>query len=169
MEKVNVFLQGEGIANSEHIEIEVGTKVSKLKKEVCKKYQHLEEKKVAIFEENVEEPLDEEMVISAKADNNIFLHVHRCHKIEVTACFSGSTANRSFGPGAPISVIKKWAAIKEFNMTEEDAGEHDLQISGTTTCPDDDSHVGSLVEHPNCGISFDLIAKVRVQGSSGRE
>lgn len=38
-------------------------------------------------------------------------------------------------PAATVAKGKNWAAIKEFNMTPEKAGEHVLQISGTYDRP----------------------------------
>jgi len=49
-------------------------------------------------------------------------------------------------------------------MSEKDASEHVLQISGTRNSLDVDIHIGTLVKHPACHVSFDLVPKVRVEG-----
>jgi hypothetical protein len=51
-----------------------------------------------------------------------------------------------------------------FNLSEIDAAEHTLQIAGSTSQPDDDAHLGTLTSGAQCEVSFDLVAKVRVQG-----
>ena len=77
--------------------------------------------------------------------------------------FNGLTKAQAFSPSATIGKIKRWAD-DEFGLKGVDATEHALQICGTSTRPDLDVHVGSLVKHPHCQICFDLVPKKRVEG-----
>jgi hypothetical protein len=51
-------------------------------------------------------------------------------------------------PSATIAKVKKWAAERKFGMSEEEEGEHALQITGTHERPAPNIHIGSLVSHP---------------------
>jgi hypothetical protein len=51
-------------------------------------------------------------------------------------------------------------------MTEEEAGEHLLQIAGTTDRPTPGTHIGTLTSCPDCRVRFDLVPDERVNGSA---
>ena len=59
----------------------------------------------------------------------------------------------------------RWAALKAFGLSEEDASEHALQIAGTVTRPEPDTHIGTLVHCPDCAIVLDLVAIERINGA----
>ena len=50
-------------------------------------------------------------------------------------------------------------------MSEEDAGEHMLQIAGTQDRPAPGTHVGRLTSCPDCRVRFDLVPDQRVNGA----
>jgi hypothetical protein len=52
-----------------------------------------------------------------------------------------------------------------FNLPEIDATEHALQVCGSATRPDADTHIGALVSAQGCALCFDLVAKRRVEGA----
>jgi hypothetical protein len=52
-------------------------------------------------------------------------------------------------------------------MSDEDAGEHVLQIAGTHDRPAPGTHIGTLTDGKVCALAFDLVADERVNGASG--
>lgn len=93
------------------------------------------------------------------------VHVSRCHRIEVTVNYEADQKARVFPPSTTMKKVKKWVDGKDgFGLQDVDAAEHLLQVCGTNTRPDEDTHAGSLVEAPNCSLCFDLIPKQRVEG-----
>ncbi|MFY9554815.1 MAG: hypothetical protein WAV47_08895, partial [Blastocatellia bacterium] len=62
-----------------------------------------------------------------------------------------------------VRKVKRWAD-EEFKLKGVDATEHALQLCGSSTRPDEDVHIGSLVKFPDCKICFDLVPKKRVEG-----
>ncbi|MGH7618152.1 MAG: hypothetical protein ACREPM_13060, partial [Gemmatimonadaceae bacterium] len=83
----------------------------------------------------------------------------------VKVFFNGRTIERQFPPAATIGKVTHWAVGKKgFNLDAADAVEHVLQISGSTQRPDEDEHLGTLVNAPTCTVSFDLVPKQRVEG-----
>lgn len=91
------------------------------------------------------------------------VHCHRCRRIEVTVNFNGQSRSHSFSPAKTIGKIKHWAD-DQFHLKGVDATEHALQLCGTSTRPDEDLHLGSLVRSPHCEVCFDLVPKKRVEG-----
>ncbi|MGD1152741.1 MAG: hypothetical protein ABR911_07710 [Syntrophales bacterium] len=117
-----------------------------------------------IFIEDGEEAINQDISLeSAGIHQRGHVHIHRCKSIHVTVNYNAQQITRNFSPSTTVKRVKKWAT-KEFNLTDEDATEHALQIVGTTERPDEDVHIGTLVIHPACRISFDLVAKIRVEG-----
>jgi hypothetical protein len=93
------------------------------------------------------------------------IHVHRCRKVTVKVTFNGIQKEETFRPAATVKRVKRWAVGKKgFDLSDVDAVEHVLQLSGSTERPDDDVHLGTLVTHPQCSASFDLVPKVRIEG-----
>jgi hypothetical protein len=102
---------------------------------------------------------------SAKIIHRSRVHLHRCHRVDVTAYFNGANKNRGFPPSATIATVTAWAVgTHGFNLTPTDAVEHVLQVSGSTSRPDEDVHLGTLTTAPMCAVSFDLVPKRRVEG-----
>ena len=134
MQTIDIFYQGHGIREIEHIEAGRDHTVAVIKEVLFSK--HACEADTLVFLEDRETPLDNHIVIfelvqSASAN----LHLHRCRHVEVTVRFNGKPATRKFPPSATIAHTKQWAAVKEFGMTEEEAGEHLLQIAGHEGSP----------------------------------
>ena len=93
------------------------------------------------------------------------IHLHRCHKVEVTVSFNGKEKSHPFSPATTMSKVTQWAVGKRgFDLDPVDAAEHVLQITGTSIRPDEDAHLGTLVIPPACVASFDLVPKQRVEG-----
>ena len=93
------------------------------------------------------------------------IHLHRCRQVEVAVTFNRETVNRRFAPGAPVARVKHWAAVKKFGMTEDEAGEHVLQIAGTHDRPNPGTHIGGLTDSKTCALAFDLVPDERINGA----
>ena len=164
MRTIDVFYQGEGIHGIEHLEVGPDHTFTNLKALIVEK--HGLQIDALLFIEDSEEPIDESLVVDSHAEQaGIKVHVHRCKHIEGAVSFAGETVHHRFSPGATIARVKRWAAEKKFGMTDEDAGEHVLQIAGTNDRPAPGTHLGALAACPACRIAFDLVPDQRVNGA----
>ena len=91
------------------------------------------------------------------------VHLHHCKHVTVGVRFGGCTEEHRFRPATTIGRIRQWAG-RQFGMKAGDIAEHVLQIVGSNEQPDMDTHVGALVQHPNCSIVFDLVPAHRING-----
>lgn len=121
---------------------------------------------VSVYTEDGDTPLPIGATLEAAGlGNQSSVHLSRCKKVAVTVHHNGKDRSESFGPGVPMHRVKEWAVGKKgFDLTPVDAAEHVLQITGTSDRPDEDVHIGSLVGATGCGVEFDLVPKVRVEG-----
>jgi len=164
MSAIDIFYQGEGLPDVEHIEIGPEQTFDALKTLLVHK--HGLDSDVIIFLEDSDEPLDEHQVVREHSGSAaVKLHLHRCRHIEVAVTFNAETVQRRFGPGSTIARVKRWAAEDAFKMSKEEASEHVLQISGTHNRPSPGTHLGALTSHPACRVAFDLVADQRVNGA----
>jgi len=84
----------------------------------------------------------------------------------LTVTFNGESVERRFPPSATVARVKRWAAEKKFGMSEDEAGEHVLQIASTHDRPAPGTHIGSLTESKICNLAFDLVPDERVNGAA---
>jgi hypothetical protein len=164
MKMIDVFYQGGGIKEIEHIEISADESFAAIKKILTDK--HGLETEVLLFLEDSDEPVDEILIVREHAGpTGIKVHVHRCRHVEVAVTFNGETVQHRFGPGTTVARAKRWAAERKFGMSEEEASEHVLQIAGSHDRPAPGTHLGALATCPKCHIAFDLVPDQRVNGS----
>jgi len=166
MEKIEIFLQVEGTKDILLVEVKKNGTVRDLLLVAAEHGRHPgnDDIPAMVFIEDMENVLEiDELLENAGVHHRAHVHIHRCRHIEVTVNFNGKNISKTFPPSATIGRVKKWAT-KEFGMSEKDASEHVLQISGTRNSLDVDIHIGTLVKHPACHVSFDLVPKVRVEG-----
>ncbi|TBG96065.1 hypothetical protein [Rhizobium leguminosarum] len=161
---ISVFYQAEGLRDIGHIEVEPAITIAQLKEQLAKLL--MLDGELVLFIEDDEEPLGGGVIIKDVASaHGLKVHAHRCKEIAVAVTFNRKIARRTFKPGTTVAKVKKWAAIKEFGMTPDEAGEHLLQIVGTHDRPAPNTHLGTLVTHPHCQIGFDLVPDERVNGA----
>lgn len=164
MKPIDIFYQGHGIADVDHIEAEADQTVAAIKALLVKK--HGWEPDTLIFLEYQEEPLGDHVSVKELAGpGGAKLHLHRCRQVIVAVTFAGETVRHPFSPATTVGRVKIWAAVKKFGMTEDEAGEHLLQIAGTQDRPAPGTHIGRLVAHPHCKIHFDLVPDERINGA----
>ena len=164
MKSLDIFYQGEGLSEIDHIVASPEHTIADIKKHIGEK--HGLSAEVLIFIEYGDEPLNEQLVIvDVIAGDNGKFHLHRCHHVEVLVTFGGETVHHKFAPAKTVGAIKNWAAIKKFGMTEAEAGEHLLQIAGTKDRPAPGTHIGTLAKHPACKVAFDLVPDERINGA----
>lgn len=166
MTTIDLFFQGEGFGEIKHLEIEPDTTCAIFKARVSEIQGVARD--VLVFLEDEDDPIADDVLLKEHAaQKGMKVHVHRCRHVEVAVTFNGETVDHRFGPAATIARIKRWAAERKFGMSEEDAGEHALQISGTHERPALGIHIGSLTTCEACALSFDLVADERVNGAFG--
>jgi hypothetical protein len=162
---VNILLQGEGIPDIQVVNLEHGKRGTDILLIATQYRKGTFEGDFLVFEEDAEAPLNpQDTLPKHNTGKPLRLHVHRCRALVVEVSFNGEAQSHRFGPGATVQTVKRWAAIKGFRMTEADAAEHVLQISGTNTQPEPDTHIGSLVTGTSCQIQFNLVPLKRVEG-----
>lgn len=160
--EIDIFIHREGHADPIHHQDHDGLTVEALKV-------HLEGGGEPIdfflFEEDADEPLHDHHEIRHRGEGTRFLHHSRCRHVRVTVRYAGKPpVEHDFGPGSTLARIKRWAERK-LGIDEADAAEMSLQVAGTRDRPDESTHVGSLVRHPDCGVTFDLLPSDRVNGA----
>lgn len=164
MEFINVFYQGEDLKEIQHIEVKVGTVYCELKEALIHK--HCLSPGVILFIEDSDEIVNEAgKIVLDPLQNCIKLHLHRCRHIEVFVTFNGEIVAHQFASSSTIAKVKKWVTAK-LGMSEIEANEHVLQISGTHIRPSAGTHLGALTSQPSCLIKFDLVPDQRINGFS---
>jgi acetylornithine deacetylase/succinyl-diaminopimelate desuccinylase-like protein len=163
MTTIDIFYQGEGVQEIEHIEFGADGSFGALKAILAER--HGFETDLLIFLEDTDEPIDEIILVREHVGpSGVKVHVHRCRHIEVATTFNGETVHHKFAPAATIARVKRWAAEHKFGMTAEEASEHVLQISGSHNRPAPGTHLGALPHSTKCQLAFDLVPDERVNG-----
>jgi hypothetical protein len=166
MSTIDIFYQGEGIQEVDHIEVDAEQTFAAIKAMLITKHGLSED--ILIFLENGEEPIDdEEYAIKHGESGRIKAHIHRCRHVNVSVTFNNETVEHRFGPGTTVAHVKHWAAERKFSMTHGEATEHVLQISGTHDRPPPGTHLGALAKCIHCQVAFDLVPDQRINGSYG--
>jgi len=159
----DVFYQGQGIRDIEHIEVAPEYSFADLKALLIKK--HGCQTGILIFLEDSEEPLDEALFLRDHVGpHGVKVHIHSCRQIKVSVTFNGDTVHHKFTPATTVARVKHWAAEKKFGMSPAEASEHVLQIVGTHDRPAPGTHLGALQHCKECRIAFDLVPDERVNG-----
>ena len=165
MNSVDLFCQGEGVGEMVHIEFALDSSFADLKAHLTEKFQISDD--VLLFIEDKDEPIDESVLVKDYATaTGLKIHIHRCRHIKVMVMYIGKTVECHFPPGTTVSRVKRWAAEKEFGMTEDEAGEHVLQVAGTYNRPAPGTHIGVLTNDKADSVSFDLLPDERVNGTA---
>lgn len=164
MKPVDLFYQGQGVPNIEHLEVGAEVTFGDAKSLIGLK--HSLPPAAWMFLEDEDDPIDDADRVGDRAGpKGLKVHVHGCRHVEVTVTFNCETAERRFSPAATVARVKRWAAEHKFGMSEEEAGEHLLQLAGTHDRPAPGTHIGALTDGKVCGVTFDLVADERVNGS----
>lgn len=165
-EKLEIFLQGEGLKDVVIVEVPLNAVVRDLI-EAAKGHGLLHggnEVLSLIFIEDGEDALDPDVTLEkAGIEHRSHVHIHRHHRINVTVNFNERQESQEFPPSATVGRVKNWAT-KVFEMSDVDSTEHILQVTGSSARPDVNTHIGTLVNFPEDQLRFDLVAKVRIEG-----
>ena len=165
MKTLDLFFQGQGLGEIQHLSVESDATVGAIRAQLVQKYSVLTE--TFVFVEDGEDPLDDDAQAADYASAaGLKLHFSRCVKVEVLVTFNGETVRCHFAPSATVARVKKWVAESKFKMSEVDAGEHVLQISGTHDRPAPGTHIGALLLTDTCEVKFDLVPDERVNGAA---
>jgi hypothetical protein len=168
MPEIEIFVQGEGIPEITLLRVpDNGTVRDILTSAEAQGVRFAgDEHSLVILVEDQETELSLDLSLEdARIRHRSRVHVHRCHQLEVTINFNARQKARALPPSATVERVKRWAVWpKGFDLPSIDATEHLLQLCHSTARPDEDIHIGSLVAFPNCGLCFDLVPKIRVEG-----
>ena len=168
MKVLDIFYQGEGIREIEHIEVDEEHNFAALKAILAEKHGLAGD--LLLFLEDGDEPVDEVIIVREHAgDCGIKIHLHRCRHVEVAVTFNGEAVHHRFAPGSTVARVKRWAAEHKFGMSPEEASEHVLQLAGSHDRPSPGTHLGTLVTCPHCRLAFQLVPDERVNGRPGGE
>jgi hypothetical protein len=167
MAETELFVQGEGMRDIALVRVPEGGTVRDVVEAARAHGLRTEDgETLSVTVENDDTELDLDASLSAAgiADRGR-VHVHRCKKVAVTVNFNARQATDDFPPSTTVKRLKKWADSKKgFDLRGADATEHLLQLCGSGERPDEDTHIGSLAEVPDCSLCFDLVPKSRVEG-----
>ena len=167
METIELFIQGEGHKDIVVLEVSQSTTAAELVRLAIRAGAVAQgaEDEARLWLENEDEPLEREVVlVEAEIIHGSHVHLHRCHRIEVTIRYNGTSHNRHFAPSSTLAKVHRWAVSHNaFNLSEIDAAEHALQVCGSADRPDSGAHLGTLVSG-KCEVCFDLVPKRRVEG-----
>ena len=164
MQTIPVFYQAENLGRVEHTSFPADTSLANVLAAIRAK--HGTHEAAMLFLEDADEAAElSRLLREISGPHGVKVQVHRCHRIEVTVTFNGSRSH-AFTPAATVARVKHWATEKAFHMSPEEAGEHVLQLSGTTERPSPGTHLGSLTRHPDCQVHFDLVPNERVNGAT---
>jgi hypothetical protein len=170
MSEIQIFVQGEGIADIKLVRVPADGTVRDLVEAALpqEKGQRDKDQKArpSVTVEDSDEVLDLNSKLKAVGiGHRARVHIHRCRTVDVTVNFNVQSKSHKFPVAATVGKVKQWAVGGSgFKMPEVDALEHLLQVCDSSTRPDEDTHVGALVEFPDCQVCFDLVPKQRVEG-----
>ena len=165
MKTLDLFFQGEGLSEIQHLSVESDATFGVIKAQLVEKFDIPTD--AVLFAEDVDEPLDDLVpAIDHARATGLKLHFNRCSKVEVLVTYNGETVDCHFAPSATVSRIKKQVAELKFKMSDEEAAEHVLQISGTHDRPAPGTHIGVLSSPETCEVKFDLVPDERVNGAT---
>ena len=165
MKSIDLFYQAQGLGEMQHLEIEADASVAVLRARLVEK--HGLPPDVLIFLEDEDEPVGGDTLLKERATlTGLKVHLHRRREVKVTVMFNGKTVERLFCPSATVARVKRWAAEREFGMSEAEAGEHVLQFAGNHERPAPGTHIGALSEGEMRALAFDLVPDERINGAS---
>lgn len=140
-----VLVGGAGKPELLKITIKTGAKLQEIV-EVMAKEGGFSPKGAFLFIEDQDGPLNLELIVDEKYDRRKVHHVHRARTIEVFVCYGPEEKKRSFSPSTTIGKVLAWA-LKVFNIDPEKAPEMRLALEGSEEPLDNNTHIGSLVQH----------------------
>lgn len=165
---IDIFVQGEGIPEITLLQLSEHGKVRDILAVAQESGLSLagDEHSLLLLLENTEDVLAFDLLLEeAHIGHRSRVHVHRCRRLEVMVNFNGAQRMHAFSSATTIEQVQRWVVGKDgFNLPALDATEHLLQLCSSSDRPDDDTHIGALVQFPTCGLCFDLVPKVRVEG-----
>jgi hypothetical protein len=162
-----IYLHGEGLKETQFIEIDSETNISEIIKEfeVITGVASTQDAPVECYADDEDSPLDKSSTAgSKKIDKRSHVHCHRCRKVELAAIYNGREEKFNFPPQTMVEKVFR-KAIKEFKISDSDASNLVLRLgSGQGEILQDDDHIGSFVSYPACDLSLYLTPKKQVQG-----
>lgn len=168
MSEIEIFLQGEGLPEITLVRVPANGTVRTIIEAGQTHGLRIadgKDRSVVLIEAS-DEPLELDASLEAAGiGHRSRVHVHHCRKVAVTVNFNIQQVTHMFPPSITVEHVKKWADDKkQFNLQGVDATDHLLQLCNSTVRPDEDVHIGTLVQSTSCAVCFDLVPKQRVEG-----
>lgn len=167
MAQKELFVQGEGMSEIALVLApEDGTWRDVVDAARAQGLRAVEGESMVVTLENEAEELDLDAPLrTAGVGDRGRIHVHRCRRVGVAVEYNGRSIGEDFPPSTTIKRVARWALGKDgFGLSGADATDLLLQLSDSGERPDEDTHVGTLVEASACSVRFDLAPKIRVEG-----
>jgi len=166
MNLIDIFYQGEGLADIQHLEVEPEATFGAVRARLGARHPGVID--ALLFIEEEEAPIENAVCVKDRAGpTGLKIHLHHCRHVEVTVAFNGVQVERRFSPASTVARVKHWAAADKFGMSPEEAGEHVLQVAGKHDRPAPGTHIGTLTDGRVCGVAFDLVPDHRINGAGG--
>lgn len=159
--KRQIFVQSELLDDVAILEVASTIKFNQLREQLLELLPQDERKNIHIYIEDLDD--EEALKKLIEVPDGLRVQLHRHKSIDVIVHYAGRKLLRSFRPSITVARVKKWAT-HELGITASDAAEMALQISGSDSRPDPDTHIGTLNVFPAKSVSFDLVPSPRVNG-----
>lgn len=162
---IEAFVEGEGFANVEIINLPNGSRVRDLVVAVVQKKGGVAEE-MLVFEEDVDEPLNFELELK-KGPASPVHHVHRARKVDVVVHYLNKTKEKAFSPSTRVQKLLDWVVGPGgFSVDPTIAPEMEVALRGETKELPREAHIGRYVQHPHHRFELDLIRGVIPNGAS---
>ena len=164
MKTVQIYGHFENIREPKLIEVPENASVKQVLETVQQQFQPgLNVKELELYLEDQEQPLKkEEKAEPSGIKKKAHIHCHRCAKVQITVFYNGQDKPISFPPSATGKALLH-KAIREFGISESDAGDYLLKLEDKTVLQSTD-HIGSFVSYPHCAVKLFLTPTKPVQG-----
>ena len=164
MEKIEVLVEGEGLADLAAIHVAQGATLREIVEIVASKGGYPVEE-AFIFIEDRDEPLDLTIVIDEETRGRIH-HVHRAREVVVAVSYQAGTKEAKFSPSTTISRVLDWAdGPHGYHVDPSIAPEMELALHGHTQALSKTAHVGRFVHHHHHHLHLDLIRGIVPNGA----
>jgi hypothetical protein len=163
MQKIEVFVEGEGLADVTSLEVPLGGTLRDIVVAAASRGGFSADDAL-LFLEDAETPLDLGGVVGDEARGRVH-HVHRARTVEVSVSYQASTKTKSFPPSATIQRVLDWAVGPDgFGLDPTLAPEMELALHGQTQALPKTAHLGRFVRNHHHHLHLDLVRGVVPNG-----
>lgn len=162
-EKIEVFVEGEGLAAMLLIEIDPNETVEVILTRAKEHGAIIEEDTIVLVEGRAEPIERSRSAHEVGIHKHHRIHVHRCKEVKVKFTYNGDSQSYEFKANETVATVRTWA-LNHFPIDAALKVNMILRFCGTTSEPDLERHIGTYAKHGACEVCFDLVLDPRVQG-----